>query len=85
MQKHDDELISVEDSEWFQETVVTPGDAMRIYRDIHNLTQTDLGEELGGAGQPDVSKMETGRRPISLKTARKLSKIFDVPIERFSF
>lgn len=79
----DDELISVEDSEWFQATIVAPGSAMRHYREIHDMTQEALGKKLGGIGRQDVSKMEKGRRPISGKTAKKLSKVFDVSVERF--
>ena len=60
----------------------TPGDVMRIYRENLGWTQARLGEELGGVSRQNVSHMEQGRRPISADTAVKLSRIFDIPVER---
>lgn len=81
----DDAIITPETSMWYQEleATLTPGDAMRAYRQIHELTQAALGEKLGGIARGEISKMETGKRNISLKTARKLAKVFDVPVSRF--
>jgi plasmid maintenance system antidote protein VapI len=38
---------------------------------------------LGGIPKQHISNMENGKRPISLKMAKKLSKLFNVSIERF--
>lgn len=81
----DDEIITPETSGWFRETEarVTPGAAMRVYRENRGLTQETLGQRLGGVARQEISKMETGKRNISLPTAKKLSGLFDVSVERF--
>ena len=38
--------------------------------------QARLGEMLGGIPRQHVSNMKRGIRPVSMKTARKLAKIF---------
>ena len=78
-----EELLTPETSEWFQNTAVLPGEAMRSYREIHELTQEAIGQKLGGVARSEVSKMENGKRNISIKTARKLAEIFDVSVDRF--
>lgn len=81
----DDEIVRPETSKLYQgiEASITPGKAMRHYREIHNMTQEQLGKRLGGVARQEVSKMETGSREISKKTAKKLAKIFEVPVGRF--
>ena len=79
----EEELLTPETSEWFAETSVLPGDSMKIYREIHGLTQETLGKKLGGVARQEISKMETGKRAISKGTAKKLSRIFNVSVERF--
>ena len=46
------------------------------------MTQTRLGELLGGIPRQHISNMENRKRPISLNTAKKLAKLFNIPIER---
>ena len=79
----DELLLTPETSKWFQNTTVSPGEAMQAYREIHELTQAKLGAKLGGIDRGEISKMETGKRNISIKTARKLAALFDVPVDRF--
>lgn len=81
----DDELVTPETSEEFQRIAasITPGKTMRHYRELHGMTQARLGERLGGIARQEISKMETSARAISKKTAKKLSKIFDISVERF--
>lgn len=81
----DDDIIMPETSKWFQETSasITPGAAMKVYREIHGLTQEALGKNLGGVARQEISKMERGKRAISKMTAKKLSKLFNVSVERF--
>jgi transcriptional regulator with XRE-family HTH domain len=62
---------------------MTPGKNMKIYRMNRGLTQLQLGELLGGIPKQHISNMENGKRPISLKMAKTLSKIFKVSVERF--
>ena len=59
-----------------------PGDYLRIYRENKGMTQSKLGESLGGVPRQHISNMERGHRPISLKMARKLSKILTAPIDK---
>ncbi len=81
----DEEYVEVTESDWYKETaeITTPGDAMRIYRKNHQLTQEELGKKLGNVPRQIVSNMERGKRSISLATAKKLSIIFNVPASRF--
>jgi DNA-binding XRE family transcriptional regulator len=81
----DEELIDVFETEWYKsiKAKTKPGDNMKIYREIHKLTQEKLGELLGGIPRQHVSNMERGTRSISLKTAKQLSKIFKVSPDKF--
>lgn len=81
----DEEYVEVAESDWYKEMaeITTPGDAMRIYRKNHQLTQEQLGKKLGNVPRQIVSNMERGKRSISLPTAKKLSVIFNVPASRF--
>jgi DNA-binding XRE family transcriptional regulator len=82
---NDEELIDVFDTDWFKNIDATmfPGKNMRIYREIHKMTQEELGKKLGGISKQNISHMERGIRPISKKTAKSLASIFKVPVDRF--
>jgi len=82
---NDEETVNIFETDWFQEikAQTTPGDNLKIYRENHNLTQAQLGEMLGGIPRQHVSNMERGIRPISIKNARKLAKIFKVSPAKF--
>ena len=77
--------IDITQSDWYKEmkAETTPGDAMRIYRKNRQWTQAQLGEKLGKVPRQIISNMESGKRSISLATAKKLSNIFNVPASRF--
>ena len=81
----DDELVNVFETDWYKDISKKrkPGDAMRTYRENYGMTQEELGKKLGGVARQIVSNMEKGSRAISLKTAKKLAKLFDVPVDRF--
>ncbi len=81
----DDELVDVFQTDWYKSTKkkMTPGTYMKIYRENKNMTQTELGKALGGLPRQHISNMENGVRPISKKTALKLSKLFGVSVEKF--
>ena len=72
-------------SDWYREiqAKTTPGDTLKIYRENRGLRQARLGEMLGGIPRQHVSNMERGIRPVSLKTARKLVKVFKVSLGKF--
>lgn len=84
-QDADDEMINIFETDWYKKTKAntTPGDNLKIYREMHNLTQTQLGEMLGNMPRQNISNMERGIRSISIKTAQKLSQIFKVSVEKF--
>jgi plasmid maintenance system antidote protein VapI len=81
----EDELVDVFQTDWYKNTKksMTPGVYMKIFRENRKMTQTELGKVLGGLPRQHVSNMENGSRPISKKIALKLSKVFDVSVERF--
>ena len=59
-----------------------PGMVLRGFRNMEDMTQMDLAEKLG-IHQHRVSEMESGKRPISIKMARKLSEIFETSYKSF--
>ena len=81
----EEELIEVRESAWYKSlrTNISPGDNLRIYRELHSLTQTELGKKLGNFTRQNISNMENGRRAISKNVAKKLAEIFDVSVEKF--
>lgn len=81
----DEELVDVFETDWYRsvKATTTPGDVLRIYRETRQLTQSELGRQLGGLARQQISNMENGIRPISLGMARKLAKVFEIPAERF--
>jgi len=81
----DDELIDVFQTEWYKKINddSTPGKNMKLYREIHKMTQDELGEKMGGISRQNISHMERGIRSISKSNAKLLAKIFDVPVDRF--
>ena len=81
----DDELVDVFETDWFKkiDKDMTPGKNMKIYREIHKLTQEELGKKMGGISKQNISHMERGIRSISKNNAKLLSKLFDVPVDRF--
>ncbi len=82
--EEDDEIIALEESEWWNELrkTVTPGDALQHYRKLNNLTQKQLAEKLGISVQ-NLSNMEHDRRAISKNMAKKLSTVLEAPVSRF--
>ena len=84
-EESDEETVDIFETDWYQDIKSSnkPGDNLRIYRENHGLTQAKLGEMLGAVPRQHVSNMERGTRAISLKTARKLAKLFRVSVEKF--
>ena len=81
----DEETISLDQSEWFQEMKkkTHSGRVVWVYRDNKGWSQRELGERLGGIHRQVISEIERGKRAISKNMALKLAKIFDLPVERF--
>ena len=84
-EESDEETVNIFETDWYREikTSTKPGENLRIYRENHGLTQAKLGEMLGGIPRQHISNMERGTRAISLKTARKLAKLFRISVEKF--
>ena len=80
-----EEKVDIFETEWYRKTKAqtTPGDNLKIYREMFGITQEKLGETLGGIPRQHISNMEKGVRSISIKTAHKLSQIFKVSVEKF--
>ncbi len=85
IQDDDEEYINIEETEWYKEMSkkITPGDAIQCYRENYGWTQAELGKRMGGVSRQRVSDYENGRREVSKKMAKQLSKLFKVPVERF--
>jgi DNA-binding XRE family transcriptional regulator len=81
----EDEVVDVFKTDWYKniKSQMTPGNNLKVYRMNRGLTQEHLGEILGGIPKQHISNMENGKRPISLKMAKNLSKIFKVSVEKF--
>ena len=79
-----DDLVDFHDTDWFKEAEpeLTPASNLAFYRKLMKMTQAELGEKLGVSKQV-ISDMEHERRSISKKTAKELSKIFNVSADRF--
>ena len=71
----DEELVAVEDTEWYKETEVrmTPAKTLKIMWTNAGLTQQQLADKIGIAKQ-NYNSLERGARPISMLMARKLAK-----------
>jgi DNA-binding XRE family transcriptional regulator len=80
----DGETVPVQDMDWYKEMMEreTPGDTLRFYRTLHNMTQDALAEQLDVTRQK-ISNMEHNAKPISRKTAHQLAEIFKVSPGRF--
>jgi transcriptional regulator with XRE-family HTH domain len=70
----EDELIEIIESDWYRsiKPTITPGENMRVYRELHGLTQSELAAKLGAFSRQNISNMENGHRPISKAVAKRL-------------
>ena len=76
--------VNVRDTVWFREMQASdsPARSLRVYRERDGLSQSELGKMID-MSNTNVSEMERGVRGISKATAKKLSNIFKVPVDRF--
>lgn len=81
----DEEVVEITKSEWYRNirSEITPGENIRLYRELHNMSQAELGEKLGRLRRQNISNMENGQRGISKSVAKRLSELFDVSVEKF--
>ena len=62
--------------------VNSPATALRGFRGKMEWTQQELAEKLGTT-QNCISAMECGKRPISMKMAKQLEKVFNISYKVF--
>ena len=79
-----DELVDITATDWYRNIGerMSPGDYMKVYRENKGLTQEQLGRMLGNIPRQNVSGMERGTRPISLKMARKMAALLGVSVSK---
>jgi DNA-binding XRE family transcriptional regulator len=85
IEDEDNELVEVTKSDWYRSIreTITSGENVRMYRQIHGMTQDQLAEKLGNLTRQNISNMENGHRAISKNMAKKLAELFDVSVEKF--
>lgn len=83
---HKVKRINSEGGEWVSAEEVfpdgSPAMALRGLRGREEITQAELAARLG-VSQNVISEMESGKRPISQKMARRLGEEFDLPYKVF--
>ncbi len=62
---------------------MSPAAYLRFFRQDKGYTQAELGLRLGGLSRQHISDIENGRRSVGKATARKLSRLFDVALNKF--
>jgi DNA-binding Xre family transcriptional regulator len=80
----DDEAIPINSDPWFQKlrNSRTSGDVLWCYRDNAGLTLDELSKK-SGIAKSHLSEMENNKRPIGLKTAKKLTEALNCDFHRF--
>jgi DNA-binding Xre family transcriptional regulator len=80
----DDEAILINSDPWFQKlrSSRTAGEVLWCYRDNARLTLEELAEK-SGIAKSHLSEMENNKRPIGLKTAKKLAEALNCDFHRF--
>ena len=75
-----EEVVNAFETDWYKRTMaaMTPGKALRIYRENAGLTQAALGERMGGIPRQHISNMENGKRPIGKENAKRLAAALHV-------
>ena len=78
----EDETVDFFETDFYRKTKkqMTPGTYVKIYRENNGITQQQLGERIG-VSKSFICDVERGRREISKKMAKKLSKMFRISIE----
>ena len=79
----EDEFVDVMETDWYKGVKLIPGEALKHYREMHHLTQKQLGERLGGVPRQHISNMEKGRRTISLDMAKRLADLLSTTAVNF--
>jgi DNA-binding XRE family transcriptional regulator len=80
----DTAYVDVTKTDWYAESQnrLRHGGLIRLLRGHKNISQGNLGKKLQVTGKY-ISDLENGRRPVSLKMAKKLAEFFNRKPERF--
>jgi ribosome-binding protein aMBF1 (putative translation factor) len=80
----DDELVNIRDTDWYKSirAEMTVGDVLRVRRDNAGLTQEALAAKTG-ISQGNIAAMESGRRVIGPRVAKKLAAALGVAAGEF--
>ncbi len=81
----EEELVNIFETNWYKQisATITPGDAIRVYRENFGLSPMELSQKLGNLTEDFVVEMECGKREISQEVAEKLGQFFEISVERF--
>ena len=80
-----DELINVRDTDWYREEMerLTTGSVIRTYRENRGWSQAELARRaklIGGRWY--VYVIESERRGLGIRAARRLAEVLDIPVGR---
>lgn len=80
-----DELIDVRDTDWYREEMerLTTGSVIRTYRENRGWSQAELARRaklIGGRWY--VHAIESERRGLGIRAARRLAEVLDIPVGR---
>ncbi len=81
----EEEFINIFETDWYKQinSALTPGDAIKVYRENYGLSQTELAQKLGNLTKDFIIELESNQRKISQEMAKKLGQLFKVPVDRF--
>lgn len=81
---NEDETIPLNSDPWFKELRKsrTAGEVLWCYRDNAGITLEELAKK-SGIAKSHLSEMENNKRPIGLKTAKKLAEALNCDFHRF--
>lgn len=81
--KSDDNIINHDENPRFAKLRKNKsGNLLKIARKKEGLTQKELGKMVG-IEQANISEMERGKRAITVHTAKKLEKVFNIGYKVF--
>ena len=80
----DDETVPLNSDPWFQQLRKsrTAGEVLWCYRENANLTLDELSEK-SDIAKSHLSEMENNKRPIGIRTAKKLANALNCDFHRF--
>ncbi|GBU23776.1 hypothetical protein R83H12_00394 [Fibrobacteria bacterium R8-3-H12] len=80
----DSASMPVQDMDWYKEAKAntTPGNNLRVFRRLREMTQKELAERIGVSKQ-QICNMESGRSPIGKKMAVRLGEALNRPYNNF--